>query len=51
VGSGITTENIPHYREADAFIVGSSIKQDGLWSNPIDHNRARLLVQAFRDLS
>jgi len=50
VGSGITTENLVHYAEADAFIVGSAIKQDGLWSNPIDPDRARALVRAFRDL-
>ena len=50
VGSGITTENLPHYPDADAFIVGSSIKKDGLWSNPIDLDRARALVRAFREL-
>ena len=47
VGSGVTTENIRQYRDADAFIVGSSIKKDGLWSNPIDLDRARALVTAF----
>jgi uncharacterized protein len=51
VGSGITTENLIHYSDADGFIVGSSIKKDGLWSNPIDPDRARALVRAFRDLS
>ena len=50
VGSGITTDNIVHYSEADAFIIGSSIKKDGLWSNPIDLDRARTLVRAFREL-
>jgi membrane complex biogenesis BtpA family protein len=49
VGSGITIENLPGYPDADAFIVGSSIKKDGLWSNPIDPDRARALVRAFRD--
>ena len=51
VGSGITTENLVRYSDADGFIVGSSIKQNGLWSNPIDPDRARALVRAFRDLS
>ena len=50
VGSGITIENLRHYPDADAFIVGSSIKKEGLWSNPIDLDRARALVRAFRDL-
>ena len=47
VGSGITSENLPHYADADAFIVGSSIKKDGIWSNPIDPDRALALVRAF----
>ena len=51
VGSGITTENLPHYAAADAFIVGSSIKKDGLWSKPIDLDRVCALVRAFRNLS
>jgi membrane complex biogenesis BtpA family protein len=50
VGSGITVENLGCYPEADAFIVGSSIKRGGLWSNPIDIERARALVHAFRTL-
>lgn len=47
VGSGITIENIRDYEIADALIVGSSIKQDGVWMNPIDMGRARALVRAF----
>jgi membrane complex biogenesis BtpA family protein len=50
VGSGITPENIADYSEADAFIVGSSIKKDGHWSGPIDPERTHSLVQAFRKL-
>ncbi len=51
VGSGITSENLARYADADAFIVGSSIKKDGSWSNPIDPDRARALVQRWRDLT
>ena len=47
VGSGITAENIHEYQNADALIIGSSIKQGGLWMNPIDRDRARALVRAF----
>ena len=50
VGSGITAENISRFTDADAFIVGSSIKKDGLWSNPIDAERTHELVQAFKAL-
>jgi uncharacterized protein len=49
VGSGISHDNIGCYPDADAFIVGSSIKRDGLWSNPIDADRARALVRAFKN--
>jgi len=48
VGSGITAENISLFSKADALIVGSSIKKEGLWSNAIDLQRARALVQAFQ---
>jgi uncharacterized protein len=50
VGSGITSQNVALYPDADAFIVGSSIKNEGLWSNAIDADRARDLVRAFRGL-
>lgn len=48
VGSGITAENIATFSNADAFIVGSSIKQDGRWMNPIDLERTHALVKAFQ---
>jgi membrane complex biogenesis BtpA family protein len=51
VGSGITPENIAEFARADAFIVGSSPKQDGLWSNPVDPARAAALVKAFERLA
>jgi len=50
VGSGITPGNIHNY-PADAFIVGSSVKRDGVWSSPLDENRVRLLVSAWSQLS
>ena len=50
VGSGVSAENISDYAGADAFIVGSWIKKDGLWSNPIDEDRTRALVAAFRHM-
>jgi uncharacterized protein len=50
VGSGITAENIVNYPGADAFIVGSSIKENGLWSNRIKPDRAQALVNAFHEL-
>ena len=47
VGSGITGTNINDFSDADALIVGSFIKKDGHWSNPIDLERTRTLVRAF----
>ena len=47
VGSGITPENIGSYPAADGFIVGSSVKHGGLWSNPLDDKRVREVVRAF----
>src|SRR5215471_1916655 len=51
VGSGITEENIGTFSSADAFIVGSSIKQGGIWSNPIDVERTRKLVRVFHKVN
>lgn len=48
VGSGITAENINTFANADALIVGSSIKKEGLWPNPIDPERAQALVRVFQ---
>lgn len=46
VGSGATPESLPGLLErCDAIIVGSAIKHDGRWSNPIDPARARALAE------
>jgi hypothetical protein len=50
VGSGVTAENIADYAEADGFIVGSSLKREGLWSNPLDPDRLAALARAFAAL-
>jgi hypothetical protein len=49
VGSGITPENVASYATADALIVGSSIKQQGRWSNPVDPERADAMARAFAE--
>jgi membrane complex biogenesis BtpA family protein len=50
VGSGITPENIALFQDADAFIVGSFVKRDGLWSNPLDEARCLEVMRAFERL-
>ena len=47
VGSGVTADSLHDYLDADALIVGSSIKRGGIWSGPIEESRARKLARAF----
>ena len=47
VGSGIDAGNLHRFAAADALIVGSAAKRDGLWSNPLDPARATALARAF----
>lgn len=48
VGSGVTPDTIPLLLEhADGVIVGSSLKEGGSWSEPIDAARCRSLAKAF----
>ena len=47
IGSGLTPENLARYWPlADLFIVGSFVKQDGVWSNPIDAGRLGAFMDA-----
>jgi hypothetical protein len=49
VGSGVTPENVGVLSEyADALIVGSWIKGDGFWKNPVDAERAQQMIKAGR---
>jgi membrane complex biogenesis BtpA family protein len=51
VGSGVTPENLGDYAAADGFIVGSSVKRDGLWSNALDRSRVEAMARAFDALA
>jgi len=47
VGSGATPETLPRLFEcADAVIVGTALKRDGRWSNPLDMARVHAMVKA-----
>lgn len=50
VGSGLTPGNLREFAAADAFIVGSSVKRGGLWSNPLDVARVGAMADAFAEL-
>jgi predicted TIM-barrel enzyme len=51
VRSGITPENLARFSSAHGFIVGSSVKQGGVWCNPLDRDAVRALATAFAELS
>ena len=49
LGSGITEDNIAEfYDEADGFIIGSTFKLNGLWSNTVDTARVTSLLNAIK---
>ena len=51
VGSGISPANLVRFETAHVFIVGSSVKQGGVWFNPMDREDVRALAAAFIELS
>ena len=50
VGSGLTPDNLAMFAAADGFIVGSSVKRGGLWSNELDPAAAKAMAGAFKRL-
>lgn len=49
VGSGVTAQNVGSILGvADAVIVASSLKQDGVWWNPVEAERVRAFVEAAK---
>lgn len=50
VGSGLTCDNLARYAAAHGFIVGSSVKVGGLWSNALDRDAVRAMARAFAAL-
>jgi membrane complex biogenesis BtpA family protein len=45
LGSGMSADNLTDYYDlADGFIVGSSLKADGHWSNPVELSRVEHLM-------
>lgn len=51
LGSGMTPENVSEfYDAADGFIVGTYLKESGLWSNTVDPARVGRMVETVRAL-
>lgn len=49
IGSGIDASNIADFAaKADGLIVGSWIKKDGNWRNPVDVKRVRILADTLQ---
>ena len=47
VGSGVTPENMAGYAAADGLIVGSSVKEGGVWSSALDPANVQAVARAF----
>lgn len=52
IGSGVTADGLGQYwPNADGFIVGTSLKQDGRSTSPVDRVRVQALMQRWKTLS
>ncbi len=50
VGSGVRIDNVSTYREADGFIVGTALKEEGRIDGRVDVDRVRALADAIATL-
>jgi hypothetical protein len=50
VGSGVRIDNLFTYRDADGFIVGTALKENGAVEAPVDPERVRSLAEAIAGL-
>jgi membrane complex biogenesis BtpA family protein len=50
VGSGMSVQNLARFADAHGFIIGSSLKQGGVWSNPLDRTAVASMARAFAQL-
>jgi len=51
VGSGVSVQNLARFADAHGFIVGSALKQGGIWSNPLDRTAVESMARAFAKLT
>ncbi len=49
IGSGVTAETINEFDAADGFIVGTSLKKDGLAANPVELERVKNLMGVLKN--
>ncbi len=50
IGSGVRADSVGAYRDADGFIVGTTLKERGAVESPVDEKRVRSLASAIAAL-
>lgn len=50
IGSGVRIDNVATYREADGFIVGTVLKEEGRVDAPVDVKRVKAMADAVASL-
>lgn len=50
IGSGVRIDNVATYREADGFIVGTVLKEEGRVEAPVDVERVKAMADAIASL-
>jgi membrane complex biogenesis BtpA family protein len=50
IGSGVRIDNVATYREADGFIVGTALKEEGRVDAPVDVERVKAMADAIASL-
>lgn len=50
IGSGVRIDNVATYREADGFIVGTVLKEEGRVEAPVDVDRVKAMADAIASL-
>jgi len=50
IGSGVRIDNVATYREADGFIVGTVLKEEGRVDAPVDVERVKAMADAVASL-
>ncbi|XP_062405723.1 uncharacterized protein F13E9.13, mitochondrial [Sardina pilchardus] len=50
IGSGVTEDNVQHYLDANAMIIGSHFKRGGYWANAVDPERVKRFMGKVNEL-
>ncbi|XP_036400282.1 uncharacterized protein F13E9.13, mitochondrial [Megalops cyprinoides] len=50
IGSGVTHDNVEHYVDASAMIIGSYFKRGGHWANAVDPERVKRFMGKMHEL-